>query len=318
MVVALVINLDRSPQKFQIVSERLRAAGVNDVQRVPAIDASVLSRSDIARLATKPCAVFCPREAIAISASHTAAWKRVAESNAKYAMIFEDDVVVVDDFSRKVRAVLEKIPKDFDVLLLGCFGLCDPDRKGFARLFAPGYMKNSLRYDSPHAFAPELFAGTHAYIVSKKGCAKLLERIPRARFHIDWTIASEHAHIDIYAARPPLAFQETMDDSETATCRGFPGSLSSALWTVRDAGGVPLGYYADVRFLRLGTDALVLSPWHVVLFIAGAVLRLANVPWYVLAVLSGADIALFCPGDIVSRLLFFSLGWGVAHYSLGK
>jgi len=307
---AFVINLDRAPHKFQRICDRLRAAGIEDIERIEAVDARALTKRDISEISTKTCATFCPREAIAISASHMTAWKRVLESGDDHAMIFEDDAVVVADFLRSVTRLLRDVPKDFDVLLLGCFGLCDPARKGLARHLAPGSMKNSLVHDSRRSvFAPELFAGTHAYIVSKKGCEKLLQRIPKARFHIDWTIASEHAHVNIYAARSDIAFQEHMDDSGTATHRGFPGSVSSVLWNVRGAKGIPWGYYADVRFLRLGTDAVVLSPWHVILFVTGMVSRLLRIPPYILGSFVVADIAFFRPQDTLSRLTSFVLGW---------
>jgi hypothetical protein len=244
-----------------------------------------------------------------------AAWKRVLEDEVPHAMIFEDDAVLVDEFTQKLRRALASAPPNFDILLLGCFGLCDPGRpQGLVSACAPPFMKNSVSYESNRVFAPELFAGTHAYIVSNAGCKKLLERIPKARFHIDWTIASEHAFISIYATNPQLAHQERMDDSDTATCRGFPGSASAVLWNICDSKGIPWGYYADVRFLRLGTDALVVSPWHVILLLVGAVSRFARVPWHVIATLVAADIAVFRPRDTVSRLMFLGLGWGLATF----
>jgi glycosyl transferase, family 25 len=53
---------------------------------------------------------------------HVEAWRRVVDQNLPYALVFEDDAILVEGFQSKLKAYLEETPSDFDLLMIneGC------------------------------------------------------------------------------------------------------------------------------------------------------------------------------------------------------
>lgn len=95
-----------------------------EVIRLPAVDGRTLSRDDIQRNSTATAAFLQPRGVIGCYLSHRKFWQTVVDKNLDSAIIFEDDIQLVDDFKSKLLKSLTKIEKGdpYDVIFLGAIG----------------------------------------------------------------------------------------------------------------------------------------------------------------------------------------------------
>lgn len=230
---AFLINLDRAPDRLCRAEAQLREAGV-PFERVPATDGAAVDRRHLPpEDAGAWCARFCTDSMLGCALSHVRLWRRVRDEALPMALILEDDVRLVPGFRRKLERALRKVPPHFDVLYLGCFGLCSSETRGI--------------------FVPTLPAGLHCYVVSARGARKLAET--KVNFHIDLQLAvgrgASRTGLNLFAHAPPLAYQRDMNASSMAAY-DFPVTLTPLLAAIRDGHGIPLAYYASVPVASVG------------------------------------------------------------------
>ena len=299
-----VINLDRSKDRWQFMSDQCRRLGL-PCERVPAVDGATLSKQEIIKSATRFCQNFCTTSMLGCALSHIRLWKRILEEGHERTLVMEDDAELVPTFASGLRKALDDVPDDFDILVLGCFYLCAKDRKyawplEIIRMFAPHGRRSDLRTWGS-VFVPERFGGSHCYVVSKRGCQKLLEVIPKAGYHIDMEM--NHPSLNVYAVSPDLAYQRDMSDSTIASYT-FPKSLVPMLEDVKDRKGISMAYYMDApAFQVLGYKT---NTWTL-LFLALGMLRHRALP-YVLGFLL-AELVL--GADIGVPVVAYGVGWGL-------
>jgi GR25 family glycosyltransferase involved in LPS biosynthesis len=299
-----VINLDRSTLRWKFMSEQCQRVGL-PARRVPAVDGATLSREELRGSATRFCQNFCTTSMLGCALSHIATWKRILEEGHDRALVMEDDAELVPTFAAGLRQALEDVPDDFDILVLGCFYLCAKDRNyswpmEIIRMFAPHGLRNDPRTWGS-VFVPERFGGSHCYVVSKRGCQKLLEVIPKASYQIDMEM--NHPSLNVYAVSPDLAFQRDMMESTVASFK-FPKSLMPALGDVKDSKRISMAYYMDVPVGQvLGYK---LNGWTLVFFVLG-MLRHRAFPY-----VTGFLVAELAIGaDVGVPVMAYGLGWGL-------
>jgi len=215
-----VINLPKHEKRLEGVKASLNAAGV-PFKRMDAVMGKALSVEE-----RKACVSFLGRllmtpGMIGCFLSHVKCWKEcVAQSEPL--IVFEDDVVVSPDFCDKLNAAMEHLPDDWDVLLLGAVGAVSP--KYYHINFMHALLAGGLRWPRWHAedvHEPMRPFGTHAYLVSARGAAKLLQKCPKVNYHVDvvaWGLRS----LRLYAIHPLLA-KQTHEDTTI-------GGLSDRSW----------------------------------------------------------------------------------------
>lgn len=160
---AYIINLDRSTDRMAEMARQCEEQGI-PFARFPAVDGAKLSPQELKRLVTPLCRLGCTRSMVGCALSHMALWRAVVEGGYARTMVLEDDARLVPQFKQKLRRALADVPPDFDVLLLGCFFLCDRQRDYPAYLQAVKPLVPSKRDDARtwgSVFVPEFFAGTH-------------------------------------------------------------------------------------------------------------------------------------------------------------
>jgi len=120
-LIALVINLDRSPERLQVFTEQARAAGLA-FERLRAVDGRLLSIAEQAQ-AVAPTFEFEPLNPgeIAIFMSQRAAWQRIVASGQAYGAVFEDDVVLAPAIGAVLQAI-EALAPPADVIKLETSG----------------------------------------------------------------------------------------------------------------------------------------------------------------------------------------------------
>ena len=189
-----VLNLDRAPQRWAHMQILMESLGMQ-VERLSAVDGKALSDAEMRTHSTKMAAFLQPRGVIGCYLSHKRFWQMVVDRNLDSAIIFEDDVRLVDNFKETLKTYLQRLKSEkteYDVLLLGAIGRVHPEGKESigSRLFS-SYIggKRPLQHMSNFLYKPRRPAGTHAYMVSNAGARRLLGLCPKATFHVDLDVS---------------------------------------------------------------------------------------------------------------------------------
>lgn len=208
---AVVINLPKDRQRMEGVKLSLDAERI-PFERLDAVMGKELSAEErkarvttLGRLLMTPGMVGC-------FLSHEKCWQLCVKRKKGPLIVFEDDVIVMPQFCSKLNAAMEHLPDDWDVLLLGAVGAVSP--RYYHVNFLHAVFAGGLRWPRWHAsdlHEPMRPFGTHAYVISERGAAKLLRKCPKVNYHVDvvaWGLRS----LRLYAIHPLLA-QQTHSDT---------------------------------------------------------------------------------------------------------
>lgn len=221
-----VISLSRTPER------RTRFADANpglDYRFFDAVDGAALSPQELAAGG-----VFAPGLNYSVGAkgcalSHRALWLRAIEGR-EVLTIAEDDTIFRADFVMRQRECIERLPRDWDVVVWGwnfdaMLALnAMPDVSPAVVLFSQDQMRMSLErfraaQSDVHPFALTVCFGTPAYTVSPAGAQRLLQacfplrdfraHIPAlnltlANVGIDCAMAAAYGSLKAFACFPPL------------------------------------------------------------------------------------------------------------------
>jgi len=99
------------------------------------------------------------RGAVGCYLSHLGIYKEIANSNANYALIFEDDVMINPNTLELAMEGINDVPNDWDMFLLGLVNLDSIQHKNYLDV--------------------KKFWLTHAYIIKKEAAIKLLKYLSK-------------------------------------------------------------------------------------------------------------------------------------------
>lgn len=157
-----VINLDRSPERLRHMETTLADHGLA-FTRVAGVDGAQLESQTYEELAHRGVRKLSRGE-IGCFLSHRACWSRIAEGEAAYGVVFEDDVVL----GREAALVLgteDWVPKSADVIKLETY--LRPafiDKRAIAQVGG----RSVARLRSAHL-------GTGGYLLSQKAARRLVD-----------------------------------------------------------------------------------------------------------------------------------------------
>lgn len=137
------INLERNPERRENVQSEFEREGL-DVAFFRATDGK----------AEAPEGLFITKSEWGCADSHIRVWRDMVEKGYEMALIFEDDIKLVPNFTSKLQEVLEELPEDWDFVNLGTTN---------------GLHMNFRRF-SDHLMTGQAL-NAHAYLISHK-CAK--------------------------------------------------------------------------------------------------------------------------------------------------
>lgn len=212
----ICLNLDRRPDRRLRAWEQFRREGMT-VQRLSAPDAAemeITEPREYEKTGPRACAV-----------AHRLAWREARKQAVSAVLVFEDDVVLVEGFRRKLEALLAVVPDNWRLLYLGGVFRDPPD------LVAPSLLRVSGRTWDMHAYAVRTAAisalhgavaplsrrhqGAHENRTQTAGFS--FSREPQA---LDTAIPVLHRALPTYAPWPPLAWQTTGLSNNEITRRG--------------------------------------------------------------------------------------------------
>ncbi len=178
-----VINLAHRTDKWQAVSSRMAAVGLNNLIKVPAIEGAGLSLKAISPLLGQAIELIeqaprshftLTRPAVGCFLSHLAIWRWMIEIGMPRMLIFEDDATPAANFDPvRFCASLESLPQDAGMVFLGRIimnGMANkPQGSELARLY--------------------FFNGTFAYMITPAACRTLIPLLLPLDGHIDHEIS---------------------------------------------------------------------------------------------------------------------------------
>ncbi|WP_319520416.1 glycosyltransferase family 25 protein [uncultured Martelella sp.] len=207
-MLTFVINLDREVDRLSYI-ERMMAAREIRFTRIAATDARLICNEEMRALSAFPLAfsreMTCGE--IGCYLSHVCAWKKLLESDAPAAAVFEDDVEL-SGAARDVLADLENLlPPEIDIVKL------ETSRK-------PTEMARQAEVRLG-AYEVRQLVGCHigsaGYVITRQGAEKMLERSAKLSVPIDAALFDPRAGIrqglSIMQLVPALCIQTPYDQS---------------------------------------------------------------------------------------------------------
>ena len=140
------------------------------------------------------------RAEISLVMKHYTAFQDVLKNTHQNVVVFEDDIILCDDFDIKLNRYINQLPDNYDILWIGtCCNLhvtqSDPNLNVYLH-----------RHGS---------RCTHAYVISYQGCKKLVDYFHTIYQPIDWffNTAVKELNMNNYWAEPSLSIQDLSFES---------------------------------------------------------------------------------------------------------
>jgi GR25 family glycosyltransferase involved in LPS biosynthesis len=203
------INLDRAHKRradleFQFKQQDLQ------VKRFPAVDARKLPNEAVAKVLQHPRSQNFLKSVLVDNRknighfgcflSHIGVYNEFMKSDKPYCLIFEDDAEFkTPTFKKDVNMHMGNVPDDWDIVLFG-FHTADDLHYGKNQ---DTFLKDNIFYNL------ENWTGTHGYLINKRSCAKLLEKLMNPEWYLDWAMSGlvKQGHFKVYAVFEPLVCQ---------------------------------------------------------------------------------------------------------------
>ena len=165
-----VIGLKNMPERWRVTEAHLKSLGLN-----PKIflgmygkDSGLVSTKD---LKSNLYFTLTPNR-IALALNHWCLWNHIALSDdISSAIIFEDDILLPNNFSEFFDATLKQTPEDWDLVYLSTLY---PERMIDGRMGVRKVAASVWQYVRAMSWDGAC-DGTYAYMVSKKGVQKMVE-----------------------------------------------------------------------------------------------------------------------------------------------
>jgi glycosyl transferase family 25 len=236
-------------------------------QRFSGIDANNLSIKEKNKYVTNFCQKYCTNGMIGCGLSHFKIYEDVIKNNYNNVLILEDDVYFDDNFHNILNDSLKELPKDYDILYVGSFGLSSKEIN-YDHNYLLKLLSNKKKQNNSFntIFCPEFPLGTHGYIVSNQGCKKILKNIKKINYHIDWQINLTNKNLNIYATNEKIVYQH-WEESNNSNMLSFPKYPNTLLNNIYDNNKVPYSYIFNVSIIKICNITIKL--WHIIFFILG-------------------------------------------------
>lgn len=241
-----VINLEKEKERLQAFDTQMKKNKIV-YERFNAVEGVKVVKDE--RL-TDYCNTFCTDGMKGCALSHRTIWDTMVKNGYRNVMICEDDAMIPDNFDSKFQMIYYQIPKDYDMLYLGClFGCKDDSPLNKLVTKISGYEPEDVNAD---VYKVKGTVGLHCYIISLEGAQKFVDK--PITFHVD---AQVMYWIKIYNytsyAVNPLLVDSSQDNSSMSDT--YPKLLNSLFK------GIPinnlekpstLDWFLNESFLKLG------------------------------------------------------------------
>jgi glycosyl transferase, family 25 len=174
------INLDRRPDRKEQFLKQDALAAMPPVERITAIHGQSIDIKNDKRISLNTRVQvkteyrrshyeIHSRGALGASLSHYKAWQTFLKTNAKYALIMEDDVELPTAFALMVADCAKDLPADWSIWILG---------------WNHNPVDNTTKDSSPFKQVIH-FVGAHCYIITRPAAKQLIDEMFPIQTHIE-------------------------------------------------------------------------------------------------------------------------------------
>ena len=122
--------------------------------------------------------------------SHISIWEKIKQDKTTFNIIFEDDVIIPNNFNNKLKLYLEQLPKNWDILFLGG-----------NRIVGKKYSKNLIK-PTKDEFGN---FGSFAYLINSKNINFILDKCKNISLYTDKFIQKElGGYLNLFFCNPQL------------------------------------------------------------------------------------------------------------------
>jgi glycosyl transferase, family 25 len=197
-----VINLAHRTDRWQMLSQRMSAAGLSKLIKVPAVEGAKLPKAEIAALLgapadhideAPPSHLSLTRPAVGCFLSHLAVWRWMIARGLPRLLVLEDDAAPAPDYSiARLRRVLKELPAEAGLTFFG-------------RIIMHGLAERPEASELPRMY---YFNGTFAYLITPSAANFLLQHLFPLQCHIDHqisrTLIEQRQAFRAHYVEPPL------------------------------------------------------------------------------------------------------------------
>ncbi len=198
----VAINLTHRTDRWDAISSRMAAVGLNKLIKMPAVEGAKLDLDALGSLLAQPASLVenaprshysMTRPAVGCFLSHLAIWRWMMASGLPRVLIFEDDATPADGFDPdRFRSFIASKSRDAGMVLLG-------------RIIMNGMADTPTPTALPRIY---YFNGTFAYLITPAACKAILPRLLPMNGHIDHQISRVlielRNELPAYYAEPPF------------------------------------------------------------------------------------------------------------------
>ena len=180
-----VINLKKDIKNFYELEKKLIPKGIYP-ERFDAVYGKEIKNFDpYNRHITNFCKIFCPRGLIGCGLSHYLLLEQIYNqyqlktNSSEFSLVLEDDATPLFKNKKTIEAIIKKMPKDCDILLLFCQGQC---------------YNNSEKYIKHKS---EAIGSTAAYLIRNSSIPKFLSKKLYTHVDMQW-YGSDSNNVYVY------------------------------------------------------------------------------------------------------------------------
>lgn len=222
-------------------------------------------------------------EMLGCGLSHRNIWEYIVKNKLEHGLIFEDDMLLTNDWKKRLEKAIKVLPNDWDIFTLGCFGIkqvSDKYNSPFNFIFyiivtmLGIYNKKNKRVNND-IIIPYFFTGLYGYVVSYKGAKKLLSLIKDINFHIDVLISCKSEHLNIYCMQSDIVYQRIEESTISTTEKSNDISKNNNykihlnILNKIDDKNIKYDYYMNVPVykLKILDSNVIVNGWFILILI---------------------------------------------------
>jgi len=271
---AYVISLEKPTRLLNTIDKM----GIK-TNLVEGVNGKKLSKEEINNNTTFFGSLFTPLSVIGIAMAHIKVWKLFLESKAKYAIIFEDDVVFEDNFKERMDKVLKNTPDNFDMLYLGCLSCNNNINMVTVFQAYAGRLNLNTKKVNEYVNIPLIALAAHAYILTRTGAKKLIKHIKGNIYdHLDIQIQELTCNnlINTYVVNELIVYQTSTDETQSSNVSNtHPLLINNLLSNYYLEKKVKISYGSTVSLFKLGNFNF--NPCSILFLIIGIILSTTNI-----------------------------------------
>jgi len=188
-IISKIYIITNNDDTFNQIKKKIGTDKIKII-RVNGVTTNDIDDATIDTIATTKCKYLCSNKSVSTWLNHYNLWNNISKSGDNgNILIIEDPGMPVDSFTSMIEEYWKEVPKDWDMIYVGCTGSCDSSiiKDTAIRLFR-SRANNDVHIDGKkmvYVMEPGYPLGLYGYMLSKKGLDKLINNKDLAKVETD-------------------------------------------------------------------------------------------------------------------------------------